>query len=112
MMVARRLSWVYLDGPFRAKPHAIQDIHSGEDAQISEVYHAITQIIYFWFLLNVSAKQNEINKTLAREMFAYHYGQWHDAIVPLAEASHKREDPPPDWTSMFIERDLEWLSRS
>ena len=108
MLEARRVAWVFLNAS-KDRPIAIQDIFDGEDRDVARTYHAVVRVIYFWFLLDVSCRQNEIAKDLAIEMFGYHARQWNDAFLPLAEASQSREAPAPEWTPMFTDRKLAWL---
>ena len=106
MLEARRIAWVFLTGPQMKPGLAIQDIHDGKDLEIASVYHALLRVVYFWLLVYINYKHNTIHKRLARDMLGYHFLQWQEVIAPLAESSQRYEKPPPDWTPLFVEKQL------
>jgi hypothetical protein len=105
MVEARRRAWHYLrSDEFMRNPRPLDWFYEGEGLE-SEInkpnYGAIVQVLYFWYLLSVLHERGEIIPKLARQLLAYQFSGWKDALAPLLEATLRSGRDKPECLALL-----------
>ena len=72
-------------------------------------YVALVKVIYFWYLLDTLKVRKEIVPRLARQMLAYQFMHWKEALAALYKVTKANEADQPDWLAVMEPGHMDWI---
>ena len=111
MQKSRRDAWKYLKGAYAQDPRSFSELFSdrAEGAHVGQ-YYAVSNILYFWYMVWMLNEENEIIQPLAKKMFSYQYNQWRGPFEPLYRLTLDNETDKPEWLPAMNDKEMKWLS--
>lgn len=112
MLDARAVAWGFLRLKYPELNVPISAFYADSNfPHLAEYNDDITKIVYFWYLLHIMHRENELLTGLAREMFGLQFKEWETVLEPLARNTKERDPYSPEWVDMLLKNKLAWLKK-